>query len=286
MELNRERPAPNPPDLRSYDDYRAFLRDYYAFKKALRPGFSHRRFAAMAGLKSPNYLLLVMKGERNLSPEMALAVAKAMGLAAQEREYFRSLVQLEAARSAVDLERAKRDLLAAARKLATSYVPATQTQILSEWHHLLVRETVFLPNFEPSGEWIARQLSNVLTATEAEASFAMLLKAGFVVQDGARYRAAEPVLDTGNRVFREDLNLKHHAETLAVWAKQLRALSPSEQERGLVNIPIDSTKLPELRARMLRFQDEIIGWLQNEDKPDRIVQLGTYLIPFGEPNNS
>lgn len=274
---------PQPPDIRKYDDYRAYLGDYYAFKKALRPGFSHRQFSALARLRSPNYLLLVMRGERNLSLELAARLAKAMGLGAHEREYFVGLVQVDGARNAEDLEQAKRDLLAASRKLATAYVPSAQTQILSRWHHLLVRETVFLPNFEPSGEWISKQLSGLVNPRQAEESFAMLLNCGFIERSAEGiYRAADPVLDTGNRVFREALNLQFHAETLSMWSQNMGQLSPAQQERGLLNIPIDSAKLPELRARILRFQDEIIGWLQDEKKPDRIVQVGVYMIPFGE----
>lgn len=289
MESLTSAPAarPEPPDIRKYDDYRAYLGDYYAFKKALRPGFSHRQFSALARLRSPNYLLLVIKGERNLSPELAARLAKAMGLGAHEREYFIGLVQVDGARNAEDLEQAKRDLLAASRKLATAYVPAAQTQILSRWHHLLVRETVFLPNFEPSGEWISKRLSGLVTPRQAEESFAMLLKCGFVVREGdGTHRAADPVLDTGNRVFREALNLQFHAETLSVWSQNLARLDPAQQERGLLNIPINSTKLPELRARILRFQDEVIGWLQDEKQPDQIVQVGVYMVPFGPEGNA
>ena len=49
-------------------------------------------------------------------------------------------------------------------------------------------------------------------------------------------------------------------------------------ERGLLNIPISGTRLEALRERIRAFQDELIGWLQDEREPDRVVQLGLYLI--------
>lgn len=112
-------------------------------------------------------------------------------------------------------------------------------------------------------------------------SFALLFKAGFVVKDAkGRYRAADPVIDSGDATFTQEQMQKHHGETLGVWAKNLNRLNSKQQELGLLHIPIASEKIPELRARMRRFQDEIIGWLEAETQPDQLVQLGTYLMPF------
>jgi uncharacterized protein (TIGR02147 family) len=61
----------SPVDVFEYLDYRAFLRDIYLAKKAERRGFSFRAFSRRANLRSPNYLKLVMDGERNLSRAMA-----------------------------------------------------------------------------------------------------------------------------------------------------------------------------------------------------------------------
>ena len=47
-----------------YLDYRTFLADFYAAKK--KRGFSFRAFSRAAGLGAPNYLKLVISGERNL----------------------------------------------------------------------------------------------------------------------------------------------------------------------------------------------------------------------------
>ena len=58
-------------DVFDYLNYRAFLRDYYVERK--RKGkVSFRSFSQRAGLKSPNYLKLVMDGERNLGADTPL----------------------------------------------------------------------------------------------------------------------------------------------------------------------------------------------------------------------
>ena len=54
--------AKSEPDVLHYSNYRAFLLDYYEYKKEEQPIFSHRYFAQKAGITSPNYLKLVMDG--------------------------------------------------------------------------------------------------------------------------------------------------------------------------------------------------------------------------------
>src|SRR5262245_54761071 len=80
------------PDVFEYLDYRAFLRDVYVHRKAESRGFSFRAFSRRAQLRSPNYLKLVMDGERNLSPQMAERFARALGLDDEASAYLVDLV--------------------------------------------------------------------------------------------------------------------------------------------------------------------------------------------------
>lgn len=79
-------------DVFAYSDYRAFLRDYYVARKAAGRGFSYRSFSRRAELKSPNYLKLVIDGDRHLSPDMAKRFAAACGLQGAAQRYFIELV--------------------------------------------------------------------------------------------------------------------------------------------------------------------------------------------------
>src|SRR3569832_712791 len=80
------------PDVLQYSNYRTYLADYYEFKKAQSPIFSHRYFALKAGLSSPNYLKLVMDGKRNLTKKSQMKFATALGLKGLRVEFFENLV--------------------------------------------------------------------------------------------------------------------------------------------------------------------------------------------------
>jgi len=79
---------PSPPDIFAFLDYREYLRAYYHHAKQHRR-FSYRAFSRKAGLRSPNYLKLVIDGERNLTRDMARRFAAACGLQDEAALYFR-----------------------------------------------------------------------------------------------------------------------------------------------------------------------------------------------------
>jgi hypothetical protein len=52
------------PSIFQYSDYRAFLRDHFAYMKATNASYSFRTFSRLAGFNSPNFLQLVYDGKR------------------------------------------------------------------------------------------------------------------------------------------------------------------------------------------------------------------------------
>jgi len=289
VEENKTLQVGEPPLVRNYQDYRRFLKDWFEFKKSLRPSFSYRRFSALLGLKSPNYMQLVLTGQRNMSVELAQKFAKLCSLSMAQTDYFIALVQLESFQNDEQKIEFEKQVLVARKKMATTYLDQLKSEILGTWYHMLVRELVLLPNFEPSGEYISQQLCGLITVNEAENSLRKLVEAGFVkpTVDGAgvtHYVQTHHALDTGDDgVFSKHLMQQHHGETLTAWGKSLAKFNANESELGLLHIPIASEKIPELKLRIRKFQDEIIGWLESEKNPDRVIQLGTYLIPFTGP---
>jgi uncharacterized protein (TIGR02147 family) len=269
------------PVISKYSSYRGFVRDWFNFKKKQRVGFSYRQFSGLLGLKSPNFMQLVLAGERNISADLAEKLAHRMGLSSYHRDYFLAMVKFEQARTDDEKLKFEKIMLIEKRNLVTNHVEKTRSEVLSQWYHMLVRELVFLPNFKPTGEFISAALNGIISIEEGEQSIQMLLDAGFLQKDSeGRFQTKEVAIDTGDFTFSRLIIQSVHSQTLQAWSSNLEKLGPKEQELGVLHIPISSEKIPELRTRIRRFQDEIIGWLCEETKPDRVVQLGTYLIPY------
>ena len=55
------------PDIYNYLDYRQFIQAYYSAAKENTKSMSFRYLSRRAGFSSPNFIKLVMDGQRNLS---------------------------------------------------------------------------------------------------------------------------------------------------------------------------------------------------------------------------
>ena len=263
-----------------HTDYRGYLRSFFAARKRTNPRFSFRGFSLLVGFKSPNYLQMILDGQRNLSLETAAEMAPRLKLSPGERDYFLALVKHANAHNENEREEAERARLVALKKIVSRDIPAAKKEIFSRWHHLLVRELFLLPGAQKSPEWIVTKLGGIISGAEAAHSLEILCKCGFLTPTEDSYLPSEPVLDTDDTKMQGAYMREFHAQTLRMWAQNLDVLPPREQELGVLNIPISLGKIPELRRRIRRFQDEIIGFVQDEGEADRVVQLGTYLIAF------
>jgi len=262
------------------DDYRVLLRSFFEAKRKANPRFSFRQFASLVGFKSPNYLQMILDGRRNLRADTATLMAQRLKLASGERDYFVALVKIAGASSESEKVAAERSRLAALKKIISRDIPVAQREVFTKWYHFLVRELFLIPGAPANPKWIVARLGGCITEQEAAESLELLCKTGFLRSEGDSFKPVDPVLDTNDQQMQAAFMRQFHSQTLRVWAQNLDRLRPPEQELGVLNIPIHSSKIPELRRRIRQFQDEILGFVQDEADADCVIQLGTYLIPF------
>jgi len=85
-----------------HTDYRQYLRDFLAEKKAQDASWTHRMVCTSLGLRTSNFMLLVIQGKRNISPEFATRISTFFEHSDNEREYFASMVLFGQAASALE----------------------------------------------------------------------------------------------------------------------------------------------------------------------------------------
>src|SRR5688572_29484677 len=145
-------------DVFRYRDYRSFLREYYERNKQRSGGYSLRAFSRGTGLRSPNYLKLVMDGDRNLTPSMALRFAEGCGLTGEAVEYFCELVAFNQARLARERELHYERLKRFSRFRKVHKLDAAQSAYHAEWYIPAIRELSARADFSEDPAWIARTL--------------------------------------------------------------------------------------------------------------------------------
>jgi uncharacterized protein (TIGR02147 family) len=165
-----------------YQDYHAFLSDYYEERKRTS-AFSWREFAKIAGFVSPSYLKDVCCGKTNLSKVTMGRVANAVGLVGYEVVYFEAMVQFGNAKT----DDAKKKFLEQMHSIALDHkvriIDKDAIEYYDSWKNPVVRELAPLMPGAMPGE-IAKMCTQEVSAYEVRKSLAFLERAGFLKQVG------------------------------------------------------------------------------------------------------
>ena len=163
-----------------YQDYHAFLSDYYEERKRTS-AFSWREFAKIAGFVSPSYLKDVCSGKTNLSKVTMDRVASAIGLAGHEVTYFEAMVQFGNAKTDETKKKFLEQMHSIALDNKVRIVDKDAFEYYDTWKNPVVRELApMMPGAMP-GE-IAKMCTQEVSALEVRKSLAFLERAGFLKQ--------------------------------------------------------------------------------------------------------
>lgn len=271
-----------PVHIFEYLDYRQYLRDFYAAQKARSKSFSHRAFSRRAGLRSSNYLSLVMKGQRDLSSEMAPRFAKACGLVKREADFFCDLVAYCQSLSIDERSRAY-ERLARFRKFRDAHrLVGEQTAYHSRWYMPALRELVTLPGFREDAKWIAAALEPKISEREALEALETLLKLGLLVRsDTGRLRQAQAIVTTGPGPLGHQIFAYHHG-MIELAQRALDHLPREERDISSLTLCVTEASLPLIKRKIYEFRQELLQLAEAEASPERVVQLNLQLFPLSQ----
>src|SRR5262249_40934403 len=142
--------------------------------------FSYRAFSQRAGIRSSNYLKLVIDGQRNLSAAMAARFARGCSLSGDRAEFFCELVGYCQATSVQERNRGYQRLYRFRPSRAVHQLAKEQTESHSQWYLPAIRELVRRSDFSDDPHWVAEQLQPKITPAQAQKAIATLLKLGLL----------------------------------------------------------------------------------------------------------
>ncbi len=120
-----------------YDDFRLFLQD-----KVKEKDLTNSRFAEKLGLKSHNYLGLILAGKRKFTVPQLIACREVLDLTYDELDHFMTMVLRDQAETDEEREYYQHKLTDQKKNsFSSNYIPATDgtVHILSRWYyHILI----------------------------------------------------------------------------------------------------------------------------------------------------
>jgi uncharacterized protein (TIGR02147 family) len=271
---------PPAPDVFAHDDFRTFLRAYYAHKKAQGRGFSLRVFSRTAGLTSSNYLKLVMDGDRNLSPEMAERFAVACGLTGPAAEYFVALVALGQAKGHAERERAYKQLKAFRRFRQVHPLDSVYEAYHAHWFIPAIRELAARRDFRADPKWIASTLMPAISARQATQALNVLRKLGLLVEDeSGTLRQAHALVETPDRPLGHHV-VRFHRAMMERAAEAIDLVPREQREIASLTLCLSDRRMDELKAQLARLRDELLHEYTADADARRVVQVNFQMFPL------
>lgn len=268
--------------IESYTDYRAFLKDYYADRKARPAGFSYRQFCLRAGLTSPSLLKEVMDGKRNLTEASIGQFTKGLGLTDADASFFSALVRFNQATDPGVKEQCLEQMRRLRRKIPLRVVPLDRYDYYSHWYLPVLRELAPTRDWRQDWNALARRVRPRIKAREAREGVALLLKLGLLREDRERWVQADPVIGTGGEV--DSLAVRAgNRQYLQRGAEALDDLPASERDIStlIVGLPLSARSL--VKQEIREFKERLIRLAQDYPESGEVFAVNVQFFPLSNP---
>ena len=279
---------PRSPRLGAYTDFRVYLRDYYDFRRgessSSRRPYSYATFAAAADIKSPNYLKLIIDGQRNLSPEMSKKFARAMALDKEEGEEFAALVEYGQASEPLERNRRLKVLadLRIAQQLRRGEINVEMWEKVPGWVTWVLHALTDQAGVEFDPDKLCERMRGKARPEEIRRSLERLFNSGELVRDqhsGHVQKGRE--LISGSETIPVELVRKLQAELIYLGLESLFHDSPQDREFGAQTMALTEDEFEILKFELRQFRKhwaKDVSVARKTTKGERVFQLNIQLF--------
>lgn len=271
------------PDIFRYNNHRAYLKDMYDFLKKSNKGFSYRVFARMAGIKSYNYLKLVIDEKRNLTPKMIQAFSKAFKLTRSEEEFLTNLALFNQSQDSASKNEYFGRISKAKRFREIKELESDQYEYFSKWYLSVIRELISLPDFKEDSHWIASRLRGEVTPSQVEAALECLLRLKLVERSSSgRLKQSSGSVASAPEV--QSLALfSFHEQMINRGLNALHHLDSGRRDISSITLALSQDEIKVLKKMILQFRRKTLSHFETErPKGCQIFQLNFQLFPVSE----
>ncbi len=264
----------------TYTDYRKYLKDYFDYKKKSCSFFSHRYLCNKLGLKSSNFILLVIKGMRNISDDICLKLIDVFQLKDKEAEYFRYLVLFTHAKNNIDKNNYWKNMISLRPKRENGYVDEAKFRCYDQWYNLAIREIITTSGQNIDYPKLAKQIKPPISAKEAKESVRLLLELGMIKKKGDDcFEKSDSIIETDSKV--NSLAVFNYHKEMAALAKE-SLINTKRDERNFSSCTLDvSEDGYKMIVEMINdFREKLMEVCTLDEKLERIYQLNFQLFPI------
>ena len=283
---NTSIPAPHVSD---YMDFRLYLASFFEYKRKLtasdiRP-YNYAAFSAGANIKSPNYLKMIIEGRRNLSGEMVLKFAKALGLNKEATEDFELLVAYGQATDPADRNMFLKKLSEhrVQVKLKTGEIDKKTWEKIPNWAAWVIYAMVDQENVKYDIKTLKELLRGKASEDEIEQALQSLFNSGELVQEPEtlEVKKARALIESAEDVP-VALVRKLQAQLMYLGLESLYQDAANEREFGTLTLSLTKQEFEEIKFKLRQMRKQINkdnSIARMSSKGEKVYQLNIQLFP-------
>jgi len=266
------------PDIFGYLDFRQYLRDFYAAKKAGKRIFSHRFIIGKVRATSPGWFADILAGRTRLTGAQSARLIPLLDLRAGEEAYFEALVRYGQASGPEERERCRGKLMEL-REVKAEIVGQDQFDFYSLWYLPVIREILLTTDFRGDFKALGRSLRPALSGTRARRAILLLEGLGLIRQD-AKGRYA-PV----TRTVRKDSSRRSghvHAylkANMRLAARALDDLDKDERDISALTLTLSGENLARAKEELRALRRKLLALADLAQDGGKIYQCNLQLFP-------
>jgi len=264
-----------------YDNYREFLKDYYARAKIENKTFSFGFFSKLAGFKSRSVLQQVMNGERNIAPTSIAKFTKALKLNKEAAVFFKNLVLFNQATSPEEKRQFAQEIIKSKAYQRSNPIGEAQYNYASHWYFVAIRELAALPGFKAESVWIAKHVFPSISVPEAKYAVDELIKLGYLKRDNeGGLRATEGWLATADEVTSAAI-IDYHRAMLNRASESIERFPREKRDISAQTFGVSPKTMQTIKEMIQVFRKEIESVVSRSDEePDAVYQLNFQFFPI------
>ena len=266
-------------DVLEYTNYRQYIADYYAEKKA-KSAFTWQVLTRAAGFSSPVYLKYVSEGRFNLSEDAAARVASAMGLENYELDYFCEMVKFDHAKKDEEKKAIFNKMLAIADIHKVRIIEGDSFRYFESWKNPVLRELApAMPGAKPLA--LANACRPEVTAAEVSESLNFLLKSNFLQKDeNGNYVQTEKSITTGPMDVTPLAVRGMHRQMGEFALDAIEGVSQDERHFSGLTLGVTRSAYDEIVQEIAAFRKKIIAIATRDDETDEVYRLNVQFFPM------
>jgi uncharacterized protein (TIGR02147 family) len=268
-------------NIYEYTNFRDYLKAFFEKSKNENPDFSHRYLARKLGLATPNLILLVMQGKRNLTRTLSFKIARFFRLTKRENIYFDSMISFLQAKSHDEKNKYFESMTEIRRKVFAARIDEWQYEYYKNWYNPVIRELAIDPDFKGDEKWIAKRLSPSVTAIKVKRSIKLLLRLRLLRKMGRRYVQSNPIVSTGPEVNSLGI-VDFHRKTCQLAAESFDRYRRNERSITSCTISIDDVRFQKLKLEIADLRKIALLSAQKPNKKTRVYQFNFQLFPVSK----